>query len=879
MKILLFLLSLVLISAKIRSSRFLQSTGPIPLSCATGSSSFKSICSICHLPSNFSLNAVQQTSSSGDQIFSSTLPTFNLMETISKSFPPILKKMSEKLGFTVLSLNSPQITVNLGATQAIKFNGTFDVLGLKGIRFDLLAIKAFAYNDLSSGVLLSAALPYSSLSDFIEKIVPIKINALLDMFDGGSAFTLSLANDDLEFGRVEELKPEYLGQKVLKGFTASAVLKFGEGNAISKFMRRFGEDFGLVLSITVTEEMLSASAGIMNMEIGKGFLIEETAFYFSFEFKNPQPTIGVRGSLVVPVGNGETITLGGDLSFSPIDAGLEFTMKDLWKGAFGIKRFTFGNLILSGKISYASGVPSAIQVGGEVAIGLDCYGQGNDKSVFLGDGHCIRAQAYVGIDATQPENNYFFFNASRIDLDTIMRAMLGSKTEQKVQIPTILNDAIQFPLGATVSYAVQGHSLPNIDVKEGLRVFGKLQVFDAWAFVDIEVSLSNLVFFANITCSPIKLKVFELTANDGNSGPIMTIGVKYNPPTFAALIDAKLTVLGITSAVLIDIGLEKMSFFINGPILGGFFLAELRFEASHEGFKSANFYFKGVLKTNQVLLNVIEGVSERVSKKLIEGAEQVRIANEKVEEAQQKLNDQKAKVCENIEKQCAKRGNCHTSHDGDCKKFGEKMECTQMENECTGGWGKECIEHTSKCIQSIKVKFFQFFCKAFDKVCTKSKDVCKGFSKVCKATRKVVDLSNCIVREKICDAYDWVVDTSCKAGCNAAKAGFNIAVGSMEAAQGVLKASEKTSGAFARAFKAISKVGNVFNIKNASLEGYLNTGTVNGLSLGIDVGLDVVILGKATQVKVKFDFKNVEKIIIEIAKEVLEKIKDFFGKY
>lgn len=840
----------------------------------SASSAIRTICLLCGFDSDIEIDFTYSTTYLGETLLTGTFPDIEPSSFANSMLSDELYSMVNTLGFLDLSLINPEIMIYLGATQAVKFNATVEILGNPGVTFDLLAVKGSAYSAAGSNALaMTAKMDFSVLGTIVEKVASVDISSLLD-FISGSYVAVAVCSNDIEFTQISELMPSYLifidlGTTLKQGFLVQAHIHFSDSSTVGAFLTKYlGSDAEAYLEILYTGKNLTAFAGVAKMDFGGGLVLDAAGVFLEVSTEG-SPKIGLRGKINFPAGD-NSLNLQASLVFSSVDIQLEFSLSGVWESAFGVNRFSIGNIVLVGKMTYA-GVPSGVQGGAEIAIGLDCY---DNSSTFIGSGYCVKAQGYLGLDASNPDKNYYYLNVTALDFDTILRAALGSKTEQKIPVPSIIQNSISFPQGLFYSFSLKPQALASLSLKEGLRAAGTIKIFDVWASLDMVISYTEMKIYINITASPFDFKVVQMKATGSNSGPYLVIDIQLLPPKFSVQMDASITILGMTNAVVVDIDVTKMSFNISGMILGGIFLGSLYVEASTEALKSNSFTIAGSLESNQALLSAIEKVSAGVKDALNSAAAKVKEANSALSNAQSDLEAKKAKTCSDINTVCKKADTCKTSHD-ECKQYGTKKQCSKTEEQCTGGWSSVCTSTTKTCLGKKK-KWWSFICVAWGYVCTATKQVCNGYSAVCTAYSDVVDYSNCVIKNTICDVYNYVIDATCKAACETAALGYTTAQATLEAAKATVTATSASLGALATAADKLTSVSTVFNIKKGTFDLELNLSTSSGISGGFAVNLETVVMGSNKSFSVTFDFANLTNTVNKILDKVLDIIKSMF---
>ena len=144
------------------------------------------------------------------------------------------------------------------------------------------------------------------------------------------------------------------------------------------------------------------------------------------------------------------ITLAGRIFVGLSGVTLEMTLSGCWENAFGADWLDICNLL--GSVSLVPGVPSpltVIEVGGMVRLGYETCGGAK--------GNQIVASGFVGLDAVNPPNNYYYVN---IEDEVTMNSILHSFCINfDVSCPLAESG---FPRGFISSFSLFGAELPHI---------------------------------------------------------------------------------------------------------------------------------------------------------------------------------------------------------------------------------------------------------------------------------------------------------------------------------------------------------------------------------------------------------------------------------
>ena len=524
---------------------------------------FLKVCQLAIFPPNTNLTGSVSLTSSKELLFKTFFPNYSLA-TLSKAYltKPI-QTLLRLFELDTLSLKNSEVDVIFGLqNQSLRFISTVSIFGLQIVTVDILVKRT---GIVSPSMLFSTNLPTSILPDILEYFFHVDLSFLYGIFNSNLNFSMVFSNG-FDFGPLPDLKPSYLfnlanWQGLGLNLHTNVVLTTG-ANKISKFLRKFIGSAAKLMKMNIDFNLFNASVEVSDLKINSGLTLTNAGVRIIITTDNV-PTAYLEAQMVLQV-NDYVLIFDGKLAFTDFNASMQFAMNDVWVGAFGIDRLAFGNLLLTGAITYG-GIPSSFYCGAEIAIGKDCF----NKQTFVGDGHCIKATGYVGMDIINSINNFFYLTVSSLTLQTIVRSLFGSATSTGLDVPEILNNALQFPKGLTMAYALTDHILPNLILKAGYIFQGEISIFGAVAALNLEWD-KEFHLKAEFYCSPINLGgVFKLVGISSNDGPYFYLEAGMKPPVFKANIQAKITVLGISDSVNVNFASDRLFFELGGALFGG----------------------------------------------------------------------------------------------------------------------------------------------------------------------------------------------------------------------------------------------------------------------------------------------------------------------
>ena len=850
-----------------------QSTASISetFSCLNASNAnFLKVCNLALFPNTTKVTGNVTLTGSHDVLIRATFPTLNVSRFVKNYWSPSLQSLAQAVKLDKFGVNNLGLQIILGATQAFHFSGVISIFNKTGIKVGLVARKT-----IPPSFLMGLSLPFSTLSQILNSFFPININLLTNVFNSDSSLSLVLTNG-FNFEDITQLQPSYLTKfdkwesEAMDVYVNVALTK--GNNLVSIFLRKYlGDDATLLMAMSIDNAAVTAFVGISNIPITSKMLLTLAGVSIKISKTDPEPEFSIVASMGLTV-NDYVLVFNGALTFTPGDLTLEFSMENVWINAFGLQRLSFGNLLLAGSLSYV-GVPSAFSVGAEIAIGLDCYQEKN----FQGDGYCLQGKGYVGIDLAKPEKNFYYLKLASLNFNVFLRALFGSKSEQKIVVPSILNSALQFPNGITASYSLSDQSLPNLEIIAGYFFKGTVSIFMASATIDVAYYINDFKIKALIYAAPIDLgSVFTLNGNSSTNGPYLNIDIGVFPvPVCKAQIYAKVTLLGITNSVQVTIGVEKLSFYMAGPILFGVLDGEFLVELTNNNFQNGDFTVSANLTMNTAMKDLIAFVSKTISTALTTAKAEITKGQSSVTEAQSNVLAQKTNVCADINAKCGS-SKCATTTTK-CNVYGEKTVCSQTGQQCSGGWTDTCTSTAKSCSKKLP-KWMKSACGAWTTVCTGTTKVCGGWSSVCTFSVQETDYTVCKVSEEVCTVSNWVVDTTCKTACESVNYALDSANAAMTSETQTMKVTEKSFGALAKACDALSAQENtIFNIVDAGFTFNMNAGNKDSFNVGISVRMNVIILGKIYERYVIFNFSDYNAIKDELVDDVLSKVKSVFA--
>lgn len=515
------------------------------------------------------------------------------LNTMVKKYPQSIQGLYEKLGLNGVSFNNPEVSFYLkdSTNAGVKLSTKVSLFNAPEVEIDVM----YAYANGTHKFLGGLKVPFSSLHAVVKKFVDNElVNKVLSAFQS-SEFVVALYNND--FSDYDTFKPDYLsGASATEEATLllqMAIKAQPNGGAIGSWMaNNLGVNSQFVLRAIISLSKFEASAGLENFQIGEKLLLKNAEIYFSITYDLPNDMgIGIRAALEWTLEDGQKLTFSGDLKFTTIEIQLSFRMSSIYKSAFGIERLNFGNLMIGGGISYA-GAPSAIALEAEMALGKDCYGDGQ---TFVGDGFCLRGRGAISVNLLNPKENYFSLDIAPISASVIMKALIGDKNTADGSISKILSDLLSMPDGLKCSYSAN----PNGVNKDGLVIPGGFFFQTTFRFLSMDTKFT-LNYNAKASSFMCELDVKQPISfysvvglyhySDDTKGPYFKFDVA--PNKLELQLSARLYVFAVQFGINLSYSKEYIKVTVSGTIFW-WFSVSFTMEGSVAEMKKGNWKFSG----------------------------------------------------------------------------------------------------------------------------------------------------------------------------------------------------------------------------------------------------------------------------------------------
>eukprot|EP00794_Sanderia_malayensis_P016608 gene16608-18294_t len=662
------------------------------------------------IPGGPSLNILVEKRGKSNYLFSADVKSLTT-EALVKKFGATLfpTKSLEELKFFNFGIRNLNMQGAIDKKISLRISGNPVLFDWEGAK-----LEGFMFGDAKKSMALGISLASIRMDEIIMKLFNKKLkNTWLTEVNVG----LTLSNVDA--GKDKNIAftlPELKNMAIKKGAMFSTVLTLPrncKGDALcNQAKAMLDKDTRFILEGEVRSTGMELKASYKgNMKIhgtlelsDVKFVIsvgKETTVYFEVVMKMTEPKIVFKGKL----GIGAT----GEVE-------LKLTMDNMWEKPFGLEYLAFGNLILSVGIQPGAPVP-ILEIGGEVHFGK------------INSGKEIKAQAYLGLNPTNPLKNYFYTNINKLSAETIARAF-----EYDLKLPRVLAES-GFPEGVIASFTTNpaGKTFDHLGTKinPGFSLKGLINILGFKLRCNILINFRKEIML-EVAFSPIKIAngliALQRTKQDEENGPKLYAKLTVN--SVHVKLQAFATLLGISASVDIHIADDYMKFHTYGNLFN-LFAANLTVQAGYKKLEEADFLVASCISTpigniQDKVGSSLEDAADKASKAVKEGEKKVENSTSLYDKARSKLVKWEDRVKEHeneIREACDKVQKMKDELDDPClDKCGEV---------CIGGayWKKKCTKILGKwlgCSKWNKCKH-----KVPDTICIAK---CKGKKVIKKVT-------------------------------------------------------------------------------------------------------------------------------------------------
>lgn len=396
-------------------------------------------------------------SAKGKWTFSIVAEKFNPLLALAQLGASILPggdgvaKLLDKLNLRNLELENFNFLIVLGKDEVIlRVGGSAAIL--PGAQMQVIAGKQ---GGAGFGGALALAVRGDAFTTLIHKIVPsFKMPDGLDLVASGTTLGLIVSSQNYELSGSPMAFGPPLGHltSIARGFTMN--LRMGlppdcQGKQFCEVMvKLLGKDAALQIGMVINPPDITFSAAVTDIKLKEGLYLNAAGFSASV---GPSPSLMLFGSLSINVDKSQPpLILEAHIGVKGPSVVLGATLTGIWRKAMGWDRLNIGNIVIEIGISATLGLP-AMLIGGEVAIGKNCYTSDNKFDL---NSPCIGGAVYVSINPSNPGSNWFGGELNNLDLKHIISAFTDIKPDPKKIPQPILNSG--FPGKTIVSFCPMG---------------------------------------------------------------------------------------------------------------------------------------------------------------------------------------------------------------------------------------------------------------------------------------------------------------------------------------------------------------------------------------------------------------------------------------
>ena len=450
-----------------------------------------------------------------------------------------------------VSINDPNLIYILDSSPLqMQVGGTPAIGGLSTVRMDAVVIRQSTKTQLVQGY----------------EIGSINLISLLNQLTGYNFDSWAILNQNIQAAvlispatlKNVQLMGDTLSTFVVqKGISLQASMGLPSNCDRDPFCAVIQTFLGADASFTfqgVFESLQSISfvAGVADINLGGGIVLSETGL--EVQVSAGTTSVGMVGIIDL---SDPDITLAGRIFVGLSGVTLEMTLSGCWENAFGADWLDICNLL--GSVSLVPGVPSpltAIEVGGMVRLGYETCGGAK--------GNQIVASGFVGLDAINPSNNYYYVNIEdEVTMNSILRSFCIN-----FDVPRPLAES-GFPRGFISSFSLFGAELPHIplSIPQGFRYSGAINILGLESSCNITIGFPDGLEYA-IQLPPLRVGAGLLTMtaskSDKSKGPFMSIDLELLPIDVNIEASGYVNVLGISLESTMMITNDKYELSIRG---------------------------------------------------------------------------------------------------------------------------------------------------------------------------------------------------------------------------------------------------------------------------------------------------------------------------
>jgi exonuclease VII small subunit len=497
---------------------------------------------------------------------------------------------------------------------------------------------------------------------------------------------------------------------------------------------------------------------------------------------------------------------------------------------------------------------TGLEFGGRVEIGKQSCSKGS----------LLTAEVYVGINAVDPIENYFYADIGALTFQSFFDAFCID-----VSLPKPLGDS-GFPKGLKTSFSLLGKQLPHagISIPVGFRFKGAINILGLQASADVNISPVRFKLQVELPAINIAgiLKMYKSSV-EKSTGPFINvdIGIESVPSIEAS---GFIEVLGISAEAKLKISSSKTEYFVAGRFLG-LLEASLRISSTYGSISNAGYEVEGHFKSD-LFDRIAQGVRDVLQKSADEADKHLSAAQDKLDEAKAKL-DSAINKFENAKKKVDDAKKVFDAAVSKVEDARNKLDSVCRIRSCSS----KCIGCPSGWV-CCKKKWGACICThpGWDSCCTRITDpICTAANAGCWLLKKPLDL--------ILQGVIFVVDKS-RHVLDVAKIALIVAQGILHGVKVVLDGAIL----FLEGVKLTYKIG-VYAI--TALAEFVLTKIINIREIYFRVALSVakggefmcrikgVLLGLNLDLDLKVNTRDITSVIKNIADRVISGLSNFIG--
>ena len=561
-----------------------------------------------------SIHRSQSTENYVLTIHTEEFPLISLLSAVGGSFlPEDLQILLGKI-FDISVLNAT-LKYPFGAVpKHMLISGMPQLFGLKTVHVTALLIE----QGEKTKFIQKYTFPGFSITDLLNKLFGKSIpSKLLQTKSDTSLIVSPLTLKDIRLS-----VPEFRDIAINEGISVSTIFTWPPscgGDMFCRVMKSIlGEKSKLILQGTFKNaRYFSVTVAVGDVKLGAGVVLKRAGLEF---VGGVETSIGLVGSIEL---KSPPVTLNAAMRLKVGGVMLEGSMTGCWERAFGIPVLILCNLFMSISITPVAPHISGLEFGGRIEIG----------NLRCGRNKLLTAEAYVGINSLDNNQNYFYADRGKLTFQRFFDAFCISVT-----LPKPLGES-GFPKGVKISFSLLGKQLPHagITIPVGFRFKGTLNILGVSASADINIQPTRLKVTVQLPRLNLLgvLKMYK-SRKEKSRGPFfhVDIGATKIPEID---ISGFVEVLGISVEGRLLISSTKFEVFVEGRIFG-LFIASLRISSGYsKDINSAPFEVEGRFK-NDLFDKIAKGVRDGLKKSAEEADKHISAAQNKIRQAKGKFD-------------------------------------------------------------------------------------------------------------------------------------------------------------------------------------------------------------------------------------------------